>query len=1391
MPAPRRIPTRASNQPVASDVIGMTGGITAPLNNNPINIQLPSTQRAQSDIALEKFAMLIMYIVALIAIWGGIFTIGFANADTESYLLLFVGGFVSCAMAVGMVEMQARKQGMNLQESQNYMLGLGFFFSAVGIIWGARYFVDISSGLGIDAFVVSNGNGGVIPSVNAIYLQSGALALVVLAEYLLLKRYEGQTGFAWGVTALTPLALLLGGSANWMNWSDNVVSYEIGISIVFLSFISMEVAFRSNRSIYFIAMAIISGIIPFFYEANNEPFDGGALSLLIFIIAIQGWYAEKEMINFELMQKASAGLVSIVFAAMLFSNINEFELVLGPIRTSELNGLASSITLPIGLWVALLISYFPAVLKQRVPAMPIGLAFALGVLPFEGSWIAWIISILIIQYMIFINKDARKWVIDFTLAALAISFILTDVRAITSDIAYSDMFAIDNMEILLPVVLVITATIATYTKKSSAWTDILMMVCIGLSRGVINSSSTILPWIFSAYLIGLAVFKMNKANMQDIDSRKDGTLYTALALIVTIILALNGSLSAETFGVKFGYEVLVIGLVLFAVFRRTREVELDFGMMAGWLLEATSSNSGKVWNPDVKAWVISEDKEKSDLSEYSWNKLAKITILGPLLVIVGSITSLEAQKGIESYLGVALFCIPVAILAFEVLSQREQDASTRFTAAWMLFVIALPISLLLHSYDYRWTIGNEWETCSDIAYNWMSCNFTLYTNIRAIFDGILLLACAGPAILLQLRGLKVDEMNRNMDHGTMFALIAIAMLDTSGGLLMIGMLVLITWKCIQHKHTAALLTSPAILVLLGWTWVDYGHVSYDILAYLGLESMGYDGQQYYGIPQISGVIITIQMGLVWLLSSFTKNGTEEYPFVGSIIWVIIGVFISATSVAWLPTILVCIISVSVISKGAIEFIQVVPVVMLISLIIGFSSTEINDPLEVISWSAAGSAVYTGIFYAITKNGMIFVRYNPEKDLAAYNARNPDSELNYDEYIEIQRESLLKINEAFIIINLLLSFAILGGILNIIGALFATERTFKHGRKFSLPLLPVLHALTIGNAYFLAFGSDVEFTGTMIAGIVMILEGIGIYVLGMQEDFMYDSDLFSWDNDEEFFNVIGALGISGLFSSLVGLILIFNDDSNWIIVTLCMTLLLTLVGVQGFQEKYDARWRRAIGGFGSIISGIIFAASVNDDLFGAVAFIFVGLLAFGYAALWTQRTGSEKAILDDPFAMMHPVQANQPMPNLPALVSPVNATSAMDSIDELKEEISDSVEDAIDAVEEHVASSETIEEVEKVLDEVSKNHDEIGDVKEEVENQIQAAKEQVQQSNVSLNVPFANNLVDTNQGFALNIPPNILQNISMAIANTPHEGFKPVIGFKPNGEFILTFEPINP
>ena len=116
--------------------------------------------------------------------------------------------------------------------------------------------------------------------------------------------------------------------------------------------------------------------------------------------------------------------------------------------------------------------------------MPIGLALALGILPFEGAWLAWIITVLIIQYMIFINQDARKWVIDFTLAALAVSFIFSPMfevlHLIWNTLKYSYTIH-GNSATHTPIILVALHLTASYAKKSSVWTDIFMMVC-GFAR---------------------------------------------------------------------------------------------------------------------------------------------------------------------------------------------------------------------------------------------------------------------------------------------------------------------------------------------------------------------------------------------------------------------------------------------------------------------------------------------------------------------------------------------------------------------------------------------------------------------------------------------------------------------------------------------------------------------------------------------------------------------------------------------------------------------------------------------------------------------------------------------------------------------------------------------
>ena len=86
--------------------------------------------------------------------------------------------------------------------------------------------------------------------------------------------------------------------------------------------------------------------------------------------------------------------------------------------------------------------------------------------------------------------------------------------------------------------------------------------------------------------------------------------------------------------------------------------------------------------------------------------------------------------------------------------------------------------------------------------------------------------------------------------------------------------------------------------------------------------------------------------------------------------------------------------------------------------------------------------------------------------------------------------------------------------------------------------------------------------------------------------------------------------------------------------------------------------------------------------------------------------------------------------------------------------------------------------------------EVKQVKSEAKQVVEAVKKEVKQT-TNQELPKTSNFIDTNLGFAFNLPQNVLDNISRAIANTPHEGFKPVIGFKPNGEVMLTFEPISP
>ena len=124
-------PTRPSRKNIPQMPQGGIYG-SKPVNNVGLKIQQPGTK----DIdALAKFAQLIMYGIAMIAIWGVIISIAFAeDATNQNFLILGIGGIISAGMAIALVEMQRRKGGDGLHSVHDYLLGVSFFFVSEGKI---------------------------------------------------------------------------------------------------------------------------------------------------------------------------------------------------------------------------------------------------------------------------------------------------------------------------------------------------------------------------------------------------------------------------------------------------------------------------------------------------------------------------------------------------------------------------------------------------------------------------------------------------------------------------------------------------------------------------------------------------------------------------------------------------------------------------------------------------------------------------------------------------------------------------------------------------------------------------------------------------------------------------------------------------------------------------------------------------------------------------------------------------------------------------------------------------------------------------------------------------------------------------------------------------------
>ena len=328
---------------------------------------------------------------------------------------------------------------------------------------------------------------------------------------------------------------------------------------------------------------------------------------------------------------------------------------LGPIKSSEL-GIDHIFGLSVALWIAVLIFYFPAVQQRRVPWMPIGLAAAFVMLPNDGSALPWIITLLMIPYMLFFAKATRRWVADFTVTALAASYFLTDVFANINEIPLRETFGFDGMQVIIPLALFGISEFARQKDKISAWTHLAMLASIVLSRTILQAEDWFMPWIFIGYMLYLAQNSFSRLTTESSWEKKmQATMVALIANASMVLLAVLDRFELPEFlqdlplPEYFNYQIFILGAVSYWMLYRARKIELDLGLLFNWTKRFAAQ--APVYDPKTNSWNAQNSvgvQEDGDwVKKNSWSQLTRLSLLIPFFMMSFSLITMVNPWGAD------------------------------------------------------------------------------------------------------------------------------------------------------------------------------------------------------------------------------------------------------------------------------------------------------------------------------------------------------------------------------------------------------------------------------------------------------------------------------------------------------------------------------------------------------------------------------------------------------------------------------------------------------------------------------------------------------------------------------------------------------------------------
>ena len=1359
MANPPSRPRRPSNTKTLTARAGTLYANTQPTPN----VKLGSIGVAQRNVvnsSLQKFAQLILFGIAMVAIWAGLLSIAFGGEDTgqTEYLVLGFGGLLSGFLAIMLVEFQRRKGGNELQNVHDYMLGVGFFFLAVGVNYGARWLIGHLAGEYDVEWLIPAGTDPSsidwIPTANAIYIQLAATLTLALAQTMYLMRLKGVTTFGWSVATFTPLVVALIGSSIWMEWSENIVSWELGITMIALASLSMWLALRANSGIIFSVVAVTSGLLPLLYEYSNEGGAGGAISLLVFIIAVQGLLAADRRLRQDLMQWTSAFLVGEVILAMLIARDADFELILGPIRQFDLpSPLGTYLTVQVALWLAVLIAYFPATLKRRIPYMPIGLAASLFIITPSSGLIPWMVTLIMLPYLLVISKVTRNWVANMTMIATGFSFFAQS--------HFTGGFEPWWLEATILIAVLVSGELGRQKGHLSDWAHFVTLGLMVLSESVLFGDDPFIPWTLFLYaVISAYMMMMNAEKEGDSKSAFEGSAATAGSMVIAVILslfdrlevALPDNISDTLQG--FNITLALVGLIVYASMRKFRTIELDIGVMMSWA-ESTRNNMMPVFDTTKNAWIVPDkaQNQNTNVMDYSWGPLGRMSLIGPMVLFTVALTSVGVQSLGDDLLWTLLLMIPIGIIIKEVIDEEEASSTGRMIATITLIAVAAPMAFSL----------NQARADADVI-----------LNTTILFDLILLAGPVGISILLAKKGLNDESLNKAADVVTLIGLLIIGLFDTSGGILFLSMYILVFTRALKHRLNLVLCIAPISFILYGDVsgdrFVTDGAVvaeilsMFDIISYNPAEITLLDLSRFSFI--IIGITNLIILGKGILDRQYgVDEGVEEMPMTIPAFWLTLGLFGILPEASWLMLTITILLTMYSVLTGKVEFIPWSAPLILVSFLIGFgndSNFTHFDGIDQLTHSLLGTGIFTLMLNQASEKGWIY----KWADQAVMNQKSTVSSFDL-ETIE-GRERLTTVMRIWTIFCLTFSWTAFKGIGTLVGAIWATYDSFINGQKYAILALPLLHAFAVWN--ILERLDQVGTVQDVLVGAVLILSGILMTLIASKTEIAWNWKIFNWQDEIEYYGWIDRIGLLGIAYFLSGISWAIGEAEQDTMLWAIWATFLSGIAVQGFRDETETPWRRGVGSMGSIFSLFMMSLTFETDLYTNVTWMFLGVVALGFGFAYISRMGEISTVFDEGYSQAKDAitQAlDQGNRNIPEAVLDESDLEDEEEIEEV-EEVEDEEDEIIDLDEIEDEEDEIID-----LDEIEDEEDEIIDLDE------------IDEEKYVNEIPAP--VLDTRDfDYDLLLDPSVTAAIQNSLASTPHDGFKPVVSIAPNGNLKIDF-----